>query len=65
MRYHTRSIVHHSFSVTGFVFNHPHGAIIRGHFAKPIRAFERTLEMDGAEIDGNPQLMLLNRALLR
>jgi hypothetical protein len=26
IRYHTRSIVHHSFKVTGFVFKHPQGA---------------------------------------
>lgn len=64
MRYHTRSIVHHSFEVTGFVFKHPHGATISAEFAEPIVGFERTLEMDGEEIDGNNYEHLLEKAIV-
>ncbi|MHC2315200.1 hypothetical protein ACVIHC_002246 [Bradyrhizobium diazoefficiens] len=53
IRYHVRDIVRHSFTVTGFIFKHPHGATISARFATPIVAFERTLETDGEEIDGN------------
>lgn len=64
VRYHTRSIVQHSFEVTGFVFNHSHGTTIIGEFAQPIVGFERTLEMDGEEIDGNSYEDKLEKAIV-
>jgi hypothetical protein len=51
--YYTRPIVRHTFNVTGLIFKHPHGATITTRFAEPMLAFERTLDTDGMEIDGN------------
>ncbi len=64
IRYHTRNITLHSFSVTGFIFRHPAGATISAQFPKPVLAFERTLEEDGEAIDGNAYYSEVEKAIV-
>lgn len=51
IRYHIEEIEIHTFHVTGFAFQHPHGATITVQFAEPILGLKRTLATDGMELD--------------
>jgi hypothetical protein len=64
IRYYTRPIVRHTFNVTGLIFKHPLGATITACFTKSVLAFERTLDTDGMEIDGNSYENDLEKAIV-
>lgn len=53
VRYATTDFTRLTFMATGFVWTHPHGAVISGEFPKPIKAYEVEIDDDGEKIDSN------------
>jgi hypothetical protein len=51
--YHTKNVSRMSVEAQGFVWHHPHGAIIRGNFASPIVLATAVVDEDGGELDGD------------
>lgn len=48
----------------GFVWEHPHGAVIRGNFAKPITLANAILDSDGSEIDFDGNYAAVGNAIV-
>jgi hypothetical protein len=50
--YNTRHVSNVELIAHGFIWQHPHGAVIRGNFAKPICMATAIVDEDGGELDG-------------
>lgn len=51
--YNTKNVTRMSVEAMGFVWHHPHGAVIRGRFARPILLANAVVDEDGGELEGD------------
>lgn len=62
--YATKPVLNVTATAQGFVWNHPHGAVICGNFAKPITLATACLDNDGAEIDFESNYNAVGNAII-
>lgn len=62
--YVSKTVLNVTATAEGFVWRHPHGAVIRGNFAKPITVATACLDDDGAEIDFDSNYNAVGNAIL-
>ncbi|QCL83887.1 hypothetical protein CFBP5875_04545 [Agrobacterium pusense] len=62
--YASKTVLNVTVKAEGFVWHHPHGALIRGNFAKPITVATACLDDDGAEIDLDSNYNAVGNAIL-
>lgn len=62
--YATKPVLNVEALVHGFVWHHPHGAVIRGNFDKPLTLATACLDDDGAEINFDSNYSAVGNAIM-